>query len=110
MQSPDGRIVRMVDVVLLKITRKGSDALLVVTKEFTSTRGGVQVPMKRLPGTKRRPDENQFLAAKRVLQRQLKINENIVKLDARKVQILEEDEDSPSFPGLRTVYRKRIMA
>merc|ERR1712190_196292 len=63
---------------------------------------------QRLPGTKRRPDENQFLAAKRVLQRQLKINENLVNL-SKDVQIFEEHEDSPSFPGLSTVYRKRIM-
>merc|ERR1712039_671904 len=55
-------------------------------------------------------DENQFLAAKRVLQKTLKINENLVNLDNQNVQIIEEIEDSPSFPGLRTLYRKRIIS
>merc|ERR1712176_982161 len=68
-----------------------------------------EVGLNRLPGSKRRPDENQFLAAKRVLSRQLLVSEDCVKLDEG-VHIVQEDKDSPSYPGLRTVYVKRIIS
>merc|ERR1740121_538635 len=36
MQIAEGHIVRVVDVVLLKILKKGTDSVLVVTKEFSA--------------------------------------------------------------------------
>mmetsp|Transcript_2492 Transcript_2492/g.5454 ORF Transcript_2492/g.5454 Transcript_2492/m.5454 type:complete len:947 (+) Transcript_2492:91-2931(+) len=116
MEMENGRVVRLVDVVLLKILKvnaNGGDEVLVVTAEtdvnnIQNNPEGVLV--HRLPGTKRRADENQFLAAKRVLTRQLRVSENAVNLDANSIAILEEEKDSPSYPGLRTVYRKRIIS
>eukprot|EP00971_Amphidinium_carterae_P031155 613003-Amphidinium_carterae.1 len=58
----------------------------------------------------RRPDENHFLAAKRILERQLKINENGVNIDGKSVQIVEEAKDSKTYKGLQTVYKKRIIS
>jgi len=104
-----GGVVRIVDVVLLRVTLQGSDSVLVVTKEATASLAGHETVVNRLPGTKRRPDENHFHAAKRVVQRQLKVNENLVDFDAANVQVHEEERDSPSYPGLRTVYCKRII-
>jgi hypothetical protein len=109
MRSPQGRVIRLVDVVLLKITQADTGSMLVVTKECGAANAGVDVALNRLPGSKRRPDENPFLAAKRVLERQIKISEDDVRLDAGMVQIVEENKDSPSYPGLRTVYVKRII-
>lgn len=112
MVLPPGRVVRIVDVVLLRVTRKSAtDDMLIVTNEVVGEDQaiGIESHVKRLPGTKRRPDENHFLAAKRVLQRQLKLGENFVTIDAATEQIVEEDKDSPSYPGLRTIYRKRVV-
>merc|ERR1712226_136270 len=69
-----------------------------------------ELGLNRLPGSKRRPDENHFLAAKRVLSRQLHISEDYIKIDEQGVHIVQEDKDSPSYPGLRTVYVKRIIS
>lgn len=62
----------------------------------------------RIPGAKRRPDENQFLCARRILKRQLEIDENAVRISTD-VGYLEEDRGSKSYPGLKTVYRKRVI-
>jgi len=62
----------------------------------------------RIPGAKRRPDENQFLCARRILKRQLEIDENAVRI-SQEVGYIEEDRSSKSYPGLKTVYRKRII-
>lgn len=110
MTLPDGTVIRLVDVVLLMVTKSGTDLVLVVAKESSASAAGVGAELNRLPGTKRRPDENHFHAAKRVLKRQLKVNENRINLNAEDVQICEEEKDSPSYPGLRTVYCKRIIA
>jgi hypothetical protein len=107
MASPQGELVRLVDVVLLKIFRAQRREVLVVTK--SKQHETEEVGLNRLPGSKRRPDENQFLAAKRVLSRQLLIGEDCVKLD-QGVHIVQEDKDSPSYPGLQTVYVKRIIS
>lgn len=107
---PAGGVVRIVDVVLLLITNVTADSALVVTKERSASGRGIDNLVNRMPGTKRRPDENHFHAAKRVLQRQLKIPENLINLDADNVQIYKEEKDSPSYPGLRTVYCKRIIS
>jgi len=115
MSLPAGDVVRIVDVVLLqlKVTMQahgsGVEHLLVVTKETSASSAGSESQVNRLPGTKRRPDENHFHAAKRILQRQLKVPENFINLDAENVQVWEEEKDSPSYPGLRTVYCKRII-
>jgi len=105
MQQPDGRIVRIVDIVLLTIFL--SDGKLLV--EAAEVNQGDTRVVERLPGTKRRPDENQFLAAQRYLTKTLKIQENLVAFDPKCVKVVEEETISTSFPGFPTVYRKRII-
>jgi hypothetical protein len=104
-QDPNGDMVRMVDVVLLIISRDG-DEILVQTEQIHPD--GAKTILNRLPGAKRRPDENQFLSARRILRRQLEIDENQVVLDVI-VQNVEEEKSSSSYPGLKTVYRKRLI-
>lgn len=107
MQQQDGSIVRTVDVVVLKLIHAVTSSILVQTQQTFPD--GTKASLKRLPGAKRRPDENQFLTARRVLKRQLKVEENHVTLDATNVQVTEEEKESLAYPGLRTTYRKRII-
>jgi len=108
MEDKDGRAIRVVDLVCLKLVNSSTGGILVQTEQVYPD--GKKVSLNRLPAAKRRPDENQFLTARRVLRKQLRIDENQVAIDADAVQIIEEEKESPSYPGLRTVYRKRIVA
>jgi serine/threonine protein kinase len=106
MQDQDAKIIRVVDVVVMMITRAATNEVLVQTEQVSPD--GTRKVLDRLPGAKRRPDENQFLSARRILRRQLEIDENQVQLDQEVVNV-EEEHASPNFPGLKTVYRKRII-
>jgi hypothetical protein len=101
-KQPNGSVLRIVDIVLLKIVKAGGNGRDVVVQ--LADGGGA-----RLPGAKRRPDENQFVTAQRILKQHLKVCENTVTMDRRSVLIMEEEKDSPSYPGMRTLYRKRII-
>jgi len=107
MQDTDMSVIRVVDVVVIKLVHSVTGSILIQTEQTFPD--GTKVSLKRLPGAKRRPDENQFLTARRILKRQLKVEENHVTLDSTNVSVTEEEKDSPAFPGLRTVYRKRII-
>lgn len=107
MLSTDGKVIRVVDVVVIKLIHSVTGSVLVQTLQ-TFPDGATQ-DLKRLPGAKRRPDENQFLTARRILKRQLKVEENHVTLDSQNVLVAEEEKESTAFPGLRTIYRKRII-
>jgi hypothetical protein len=103
----DGSIIRVVDVVLLKLKNAETNKILVQTEQ--NYPDGTRVTLNRLPGTKRRPDENQFLTAKQIVQRQLQISDNHVTCNQKDVHAVEEEKQSLAYPGLRTVYRKRIV-
>jgi hypothetical protein len=107
MLNPDGSVLRVLDVVVIKLVHSVTNSILVQTEQTFPS--GEKQPLKRLPGAKRRPDENQFLTARRILKRQLKVEENHVTLNATDVQVAEEEKDSLAYPGLRTIYRKRII-
>jgi len=104
----DGSIIRVVDIVLLKIKNGENGKILVQAKQTYPD--GKEVVLNRLPGTKRRPDENQFVSARRIVKRQVMINDNHLTCDAGNVQAVEEEKPSLAYPGLRTVYRKRIVS
>lgn len=106
MQDNAGALVRVVDVVVLIITNPTTGDVLVQTEQVSAD--GHKTVLNRLPGAKRRPDENQFLSARRILRRQLEIDENLVRLK-QDVQFVEQEKPSPSYPGLKTVYRKRLI-
>jgi len=107
MQDDKGQVLRVVDLVVVLIVNSVTKRILVQTEQVHAN--GQKVILDRLPATKRRPDENQFLSARRILRKQLKMDENHVNIDATNVSLIEEEKDSPSYPGLRTVYRKRII-
>lgn len=103
-----GRLVRVVDVVLLKLTSKETGKLLVQVSSRLND-GSVK-KMDRLPGCKRRPDENPFISVKKVIRDHLMIDENHVIIDASSVEELEEEQQSVTYPGLPTVYHKRVIS
>lgn len=103
----DGKIIRVVDVLIMKLTRKNGDVVVEVGETFAN---GIKKDMKRLPAVKRRADENPFWAAHRVLSRVLKISENVVMLDPNNVQVVEEETTSKAYADLPTLYRRRIIS
>eukprot|EP00928_Gymnodinium_smaydae_P001437 TRINITY_DN10531_c0_g1_i1.p1 TRINITY_DN10531_c0_g1~~TRINITY_DN10531_c0_g1_i1.p1 ORF type:complete len:910 (+),score=161.28 TRINITY_DN10531_c0_g1_i1:63-2792(+) len=109
MRHPDGGVLRVVDVVILKIRHPlyAHSLLVQVTAEEPD---GSVLPMWRVPGGKRRPDENPFLAAQRIVWKELRLDPNHVKLDAEAGQVIERKADSISYPGLRTLYRMRVLS
>jgi myosin-light-chain kinase len=101
----DGKVVRVVDVVVLKMQRKNGEILV----ESEETARGANKKTNRLPAVKRRADENQFYSARRALMNYVKVDPNSVVLDEKNVGIVEEEKDSASYPGITSVYRKRII-
>ncbi|CAE7933382.1 unnamed protein product [Symbiodinium sp. KB8] len=101
-----GKVVRVVDQVHLVVVSP-SDKVLVQVAYVTPD--GAKHSLNRLPGTKGRPDESQFVTARHLLQKQIHIDPNQVRLDPGKAVIWEESRKSPSVPSLPTVYRRRFI-
>jgi len=89
----------------LIISKPDTNEVLVQTEQILKDKVN---PLNRLPGAKSRPDENQFLSARRIIKKQLEIDENAVKFK-EKADFVEEEKSSPSYPGIVTVYRKRLI-
>jgi len=105
-KMPNGQVKRIVDVVIVKLVRRGAQDVLV---ELEETVKDSRQDLRRLPAVKRRSDEHQFLAARRLITQFLRLNENFVRLDTSDVRVVEEEKQSVSYPGLATVYRKRYL-
>lgn len=103
----DGKLVRVVEQVLLKLVNSEDETILVQTDVTHPNQEKVEA--KRLPATKRRPDENVFFAAKKILRKMLNIDENSVSFDGTDVEFAEEDRQSKAYPEFRTIRRKRIV-
>ena len=81
--------------------------LIEVSHEFAD---GRKRKVNRLVGTKRRPDENSFGTARRVLNTFLQIEEPFHNFKfSKSSDIVEESTVSPSYPGLFTTYRKHYI-
>merc|ERR1740121_1080447 len=106
MLDAKARLNRIVDVVVCVIRNPRTNEILVQSEQMWPDKR--VVPQNRLPGAKRRPDENQFLSARRIFRRQLEIDENAVKFDEN-VEFVEDEKTLPAYPGLVTVYRKRLI-
>lgn len=105
-RQPNGKIARVVDIVVLNLTRKDTGDVLVEARE--EYKESVQ-HLNRLPAVKRRSDEHQFLTARRMVQKYLNLDINCVVIDHQDVKLIEEEQDSKSYVGLSTIYRKRYM-
>lgn len=112
--EPDGRVLRMVDIVLLKLTKAdpdnpGKSMILIQADEAPMDYPEEKKILARLPGNKLKPTENEFLIARSILSRKLGIDENCVSLNPDDVVTSEEAKTSNSYPGLLTYYRKRMI-
>merc|ERR1712083_354046 len=107
MQDATGAVTRVVDVVVMIVKNPKSGDVLVETEQNLPN-VDKKIALNRLPGAKCRPDENQFTSAKRILRRQLEIGENDVNLE-KEPQAVEEEKPSKAYPGIKTVYRKRLI-
>jgi len=102
-------LVRAVDLVLLKITAQvEGNARYLLERERKFADGRVKV-LNRLPAMKRRPNENAYRAARKLATTILTIEETSLELDHTSSHLIEETRESPSYPGLLTVYRKHII-
>lgn len=100
-------VIRVVDTVSVKVVN-ALGQILVQTDQVLPD--GQKVALNRLPATRKRPDENQFIAARRVLQKFLDFDENQVILDPKKAKQYDDERGpTPAFPGLKTVYRRYIV-
>jgi len=108
--SKAGKVLRMVDLVLLKINNPTTGELLVQTEQVNPN--GSKLNLQRLPGGKRRPDESQFLTARRILRQMLRIDEDQVSFDVDGVTHFEAEEEESNdvdYPGIRTTYRTHVV-
>lgn len=99
------KIVRVVDVVLLKLF-DDHERLLIDAEELYAD--GRRRSTWRLPGSKKETYENVTQTARRILEETLNLDPSIVVLD-EDVVLEEEEQNSPSYPGLYTVYRKEVI-
>lgn len=106
-RKPDGMLVREVDVIILKLFR--ADGRILVEKSETVK--NIERNLGRLPAVKRRADENQFSAARRLVRKVLQIDDALVSISPTDVIFLEEEQTvSRSYECLTTLYRKRIIS
>lgn len=105
-EDEHGQLTRIVDIVVVKLQHPLKGTL--VTVQQTHSDGTVK-ELKRLPGAKRRPDENQFITARRMLKKTLKVNDDHVVMKEDAVEVIEESKTSIAYPGIRALYRKRLI-
>lgn len=106
LQVEGGQLLVITEVVMMVLQKKDTKEVLIQTSQLWPD--GKQSDAARVPGAKRNPVENMFLCARRILRRQLEIDENAVIL-SQDVGYIEEDRASNAYPGLKTVYRKRVI-
>mmetsp|Transcript_47767 Transcript_47767/g.103995 ORF Transcript_47767/g.103995 Transcript_47767/m.103995 type:complete len:764 (-) Transcript_47767:75-2366(-) len=100
------RMVRVVDTVLLRIVN--NQTILIQTGEkYVDGRG--RENFQQLPGAKKGPHENSRQVAERLVVERLHFEVGDVKFDFKASEVYEEEEESPSYPGVFTVYRKEII-
>lgn len=100
-----GQVIRVVDLIALVLLKDNGKEILVEASQVDKS-GTKQ--LNRLPGHKKHSQEHQFQTAIRLLER-ISVDEGWVTMDDKSVRITEENKDSPSYPGMLTLYRKRII-
>jgi len=108
-KKKEGSVVRVVDLVLIRISARGTNGALkyLIKKDEKFPDGRERKNVNQLPGTKKEPHENAMETLTRVVKDRMGL-EN-VKVDFTKKETYEEDTISPSYPGIRTVYRTEIF-
>jgi len=105
-ENEKGELVRTVNVVIIVMTDRKTGRTLVQTKQVSS--GGDGKENSRLPGNKCRPDENHFICARKIIRRELEIDDSAVNFN-EDAQFVEEEQASLNYPGIKTIYRKFLI-
>jgi len=105
-ENSTGELVRTVNVVIIILSDRKSGKTLVQTKQ--SSAHGAGQSKARLPGNKCRPDENHFICARKIIRRELEIDDNSVYFNEA-VMFVEEEDLSTNYPGIKTIYRKFLI-
>jgi len=105
--ADNGELLRVVDSVVLYLQNQRTQKVLMQT-EVHREDGSVE-KISCLPSTTIRADENQFVAAQRILQQQLRIDVIIVEIHTPEMQTAEVYDDSSHYPGLQTLCRRRAI-
>jgi len=104
----DGKLVREVEVILLKIVRETADGSREILLEVGEECQGASAKRSRLPGVKKLAGEHHFWAARR-LTSLMRLHKDMVIIDAMSVRTVEETEQSTSYYGIDTHYRKTYI-
>jgi hypothetical protein len=103
------KLVRVCDLVVLVLQSPNDPDKRVIIETEEKFGDGRTRPTNRLPGTKKEPYENTRQTAHRILKDFMKIDPKDVNLDLMNIVRVEEEIESPSFPGVTSVYRKEIV-
>eukprot|EP00397_Hematodinium_sp_SG-2012_P007073 GEMP01007115.1.p1 GENE.GEMP01007115.1~~GEMP01007115.1.p1 ORF type:complete len:815 (+),score=194.31 GEMP01007115.1:119-2563(+) len=103
--SDKGELLRVMDVVMLRIV--DATGRLLIEHKSASPDGRVLFH-NRLPGKKKRPQESIWRTAQRILDSYFPQIKDQVHVSVRR-EVEEEVKESPSYPGLKCVYRKYFI-
>merc|ERR1719310_1612033 len=102
------RLYRVLDVVVMRLRAgQGSSSVVVETKQKFAD--GRERPRNLLPGAMRRPHEDISATARRVLVDEIQLPTSSVRLDVGADEHIDEENESPSYPGLTTIYQKHFV-
>merc|ERR1711959_289332 len=68
-----------------------------------------QIITNRLPATKMRSGENVWRTARRLVETKLRMLDEDVSIRMGAEDIVDEEKESPSYPGLMSLYRKHYV-
>eukprot|EP00811_Abedinium_folium_P035980 NODE_872_length_2723_cov_15.424114.p1 GENE.NODE_872_length_2723_cov_15.424114~~NODE_872_length_2723_cov_15.424114.p1 ORF type:complete len:825 (+),score=208.20 NODE_872_length_2723_cov_15.424114:359-2476(+) len=105
-RAEDNTLRRNVDLVTLHLVSPDNEGMNLA--EVGDVRNGKASTFNRLPATKRRPGENYFLAAQRIM-KNMGINPNFITIHRERLKTIEEHRDSKGYPGIETYYTKHIV-
>eukprot|EP00929_Paragymnodinium_shiwhaense_P115467 TRINITY_DN8437_c0_g1_i1.p1 TRINITY_DN8437_c0_g1~~TRINITY_DN8437_c0_g1_i1.p1 ORF type:complete len:805 (+),score=154.98 TRINITY_DN8437_c0_g1_i1:118-2532(+) len=106
-KTVEGKILRIVDVIALKLVKEKTGELLVESSEVLAD--GTSTVLNRLPGCKKRPDENEFVSAAHFIRKTFCLDDNSFTFLENEVAVVEDTKPDPAYPGVQTTFRKRIL-
>eukprot|EP00811_Abedinium_folium_P000828 NODE_1075_length_2619_cov_2.510835.p1 GENE.NODE_1075_length_2619_cov_2.510835~~NODE_1075_length_2619_cov_2.510835.p1 ORF type:complete len:461 (-),score=149.75 NODE_1075_length_2619_cov_2.510835:436-1818(-) len=103
-------MVRVVDIVLLRIIHgEGPEQRCIIKTGETMKDGRMRDANAQLPGSKKEPHENTRQVAERVLTTRMGLGAGDVALHYANSETFEREEESPTYPGVRTVYTIKVV-
>jgi len=100
------KLVRVVEIVVVRLRAGAEDKCIVEVAVDSTDRG--KYDTLRLPAKIKPPHENTKRCCERVLAT-LGLDETAVALNVDGRGICEEEYESPSYPGVMTIYKKEIV-